>query len=126
MLSDHSPITTIGVKDLNRARKFYEKTLGLEPVISTMPEEVQLYRAGHGMVEIYHSEYAGSNKTTVMTWIVGENVKREVEALKEKGVSFEHYSFPDTKMDGDVHCMGHTRVAWFKDPDGNILSLVNH
>ncbi len=126
MLNDLSPITTIGVKDLNRAREFYEEKLGLEPVTSTMPEETQLYRCGHGMLEIYHSEFAGTNKTTVMTWIVGENVKKEVESLKEKGVEFEHYSFPQLKMDGDVHCMGHQKVAWFKDPDGNILSLVNH
>ena len=44
---------------------------------------------------------------------------------KAKGVTFEHYDLPDTRREGDVHVSGETRVAWFKDPDGNILSLVN-
>jgi hypothetical protein len=48
-----------------------------------------------------------------------------VRALKDKGVEFEHYDMPDTKRVGDVHVSGEMKVAWFKDPDGNILNIVN-
>jgi hypothetical protein len=48
-----------------------------------------------------------------------------VRALKGKGITFEHYEFPDVRHEGDVHVMGDMRAAWFKDPDGNILALVS-
>ena len=69
------------------------------------------------------SRYAGTNEATAATWEV-PNVDEMVNELKAKGVTFEHYDLPDTKREGDVHVAGGTRVAWFKDPDGNILSIV--
>ena len=48
-----------------------------------------------------------------------------MQALKAKGVVFEHYDLPDTRRDGDVHIAGDLRVAWFKDPDGNILNIAS-
>ena len=42
-----------------------------------------------------------------------------------KGVAFEHYDLPDTEHEGDVHVMGEMRGAWFKDPAGNIIGLIN-
>jgi hypothetical protein len=57
--------------------------------------------------------------------VVGEEVDAVARALKAKGVAFEHYDMPDMKREGDVHVGGGIRVAWFKDPDGNILSIVN-
>ena len=48
--------------------------------------------------------------------------------LKAKGVRFEHYNLPDTTLDGDIHVSRNNRemkVAWFKDPDGNILNIVS-
>jgi hypothetical protein len=60
-----------------------------------------------------------------VTWIVGD-VDGAVQALKAKGVSFEHYDdLPDTRLEGDVHVSGDMRVAWLKDPDGNIHALVS-
>lgn len=50
----------------------------------------------------------------------------EVRELKSKGVAFEHYNLPDTKLEGDVHVEDGMRLAWFKDPDGNILGLFGH
>ena len=74
---------------------------------------------------VYQSQFAGSNKATAATWVVGDALKDIVRALKAKGVAFEHYDLPRTTREGDVHVSGKTRVAWFKDPDGNILSIVN-
>jgi hypothetical protein len=48
-----------------------------------------------------------------------------VRALKAKGVTFEHYDMPGMKLEGDIHIGGDMKIAWFKDPDGNILSIVS-
>jgi hypothetical protein len=52
-------------------------------------------------------------------------VESVVKALKAKGISFEHYEMPDITREGDVHIGGNMKVAWFKDPDGNILNIVS-
>jgi hypothetical protein len=56
---------------------------------------------------------------------VGDDVEGVVQELKGKGVKFEKYDFPDTTLKGDVHIHGNNKAAWFKDPDGNILAIVN-
>jgi hypothetical protein len=48
-----------------------------------------------------------------------------VEDLRGKGVTFEHYDLPDTTREGDIHVIGDMRGVWFKDPDENIIGLVN-
>ncbi len=127
MLSNLNAMATIGVKNLTVAKKFYEETLGFKPIVLNQEAEcVQFYQAGNSTIEVYESKFAGTNQATTATFIAGENVDREVEELKRKGVKFEHYeNMPDTKLEGDLHVTGSLRVAWFKDPDGNILSLVN-
>jgi hypothetical protein len=77
------------------------------------------------MLNVYTSQEAGTNKATAVTWAVGDQVKDVVRALKAKGVAFEHYDMPDTTLQGDIHVAGDMKVAWFKDPDGNILNIVN-
>ena len=124
MLSDLKVTPTIGVKDIETARKFYEKTLGLQPLNSE--EGVLHFKAGDGEIEVYKSDFAGTNKATSMTWGVGDRIEKEVRNLKNKGVEFEHYEMPDAKLEGDIHVMKDMRVAWFKDPDGNIICLHNH
>jgi catechol 2,3-dioxygenase-like lactoylglutathione lyase family enzyme len=125
MLKDKNPITTIGVKNMNVAKDFYEKRLGLTPMPNGS-EEVQLYRCGNGLVEVYKSEFAGTNQATSLTWTVGDDIDKEVKSLSDKGVEFEHYEMPDTKIEGDVHVMKDMKAAWFKDPDGNILCMHDH
>jgi hypothetical protein len=60
-----------------------------------------------------------------VTWLVGDDVESVVRALTAKGVTFEHYDMPDMTREGDIHVSGDMKVAWFKDPDGNILNIVN-
>jgi hypothetical protein len=74
---------------------------------------------------VYTSQFAGTNKATGVTWVVDNQLDDLVESLKGKGVRFEHYDLPDTTRDGDIHITGDIRIAWFKDPDGNIFALVN-
>jgi hypothetical protein len=83
------------------------------------------YRSGKSTLLVYQSQYAGSNKATAVTWNVGDAVEEIAQALKAKGVRFEHYDFPDMTRKGDVHVSGDMKAAWFKDPDGNILSIVS-
>ena len=57
--------------------------------------------------------------------MVGDDVEGVVRKLKSKDVTFEHYDMPDTTHEGEVHVHEHMKVTWFKDPDGNILSIVS-
>ena len=124
MLGNISPTPMLAVKDVARARRFYGDTLGLEAVPGET-EDILQYRAGGTVFVVYPSQYAGTNKATALTWTVGDGLEQEVERLKRKGVTFEHYDLPDTVRKGDIHESGSVRNAWFKDPDGNIHALSN-
>ena len=122
MIGKTDAIANLAVKDLDRAKRFYEDTLGLDAV-DAEGEELIVLQSGDTKVNIYRSEFAGTNKATAVTWGVGD-LAGEVRALKDKGVMFEHYDMPGMRLDGDIHVAGDMKVAWFKDPDGNILNLV--
>jgi catechol 2,3-dioxygenase-like lactoylglutathione lyase family enzyme len=124
MLSDKDAAANIAVKNLETARKFYEDTLGLKQV-GAEGDELVVYKSGNTILNVYRSQYAGTNKATAVTWTVGDDVEGIVRALKAKGVVFEHYDMPDMRLEGDVHVAGNMKVAWFKDPDGNILNIIN-
>jgi catechol 2,3-dioxygenase-like lactoylglutathione lyase family enzyme len=123
MLRDNDAIATLAVKDLDVAAKFYQETLGLNRADEEEDEAIA-FESGDTVINVYRSNFAGTNKATALTWAV-EDVEAVVRTLKSKGVTFEHYDLPDTTRKGDVHVSGDIKVAWFKDPDGNILSLVN-
>jgi catechol 2,3-dioxygenase-like lactoylglutathione lyase family enzyme len=123
MLSDSDACATLGVKDLAAAREFYESTLGLKP-IHEQGGELVTYRTGHTSINVYRSQFGGTNQATAVSWSV-DNVPETVRALKAKGVSFEHYDMPSMERDGDVHVGNGMKIAWFKDPSGNILNLVS-
>jgi len=123
MLRDMDAVATVAVKDLDTAARFYERTLGLSRVTAQDGESI-VYESGDTMINVYRSQFAGTNKATAVTWEV-DDVDDVVNTLKAKGVQFEHYDLPHTKREGDVHVSGAIKVAWFKDPDGNILSVMN-
>jgi catechol 2,3-dioxygenase-like lactoylglutathione lyase family enzyme len=124
MLGGKDAAATLAVSDLQRARDFYENTLGLAPVQE--PPGGILYKSGNSVVLVYPSEYAGTNQATAASWAVGDDFDATVEDLISKGVTFEHYNdLPDTTREGDVHVMGEFKAVWFKDPDGNILNVIN-
>lgn len=125
MLGQVNSIPTIAVKNLDAAKQFYEKKLGFVPE-SAGNEYVQLYKSGNSLIEVYKSDFAGTNKATAVTFTVGDEIEKEVQDLKQKGITFEHYQMPETKLEGDIHVMNDMKMAWFKDPDGNILCIHNH
>lgn len=124
MLGDKDAAANIAVKDLEVARRLYGDTLGLTQ-IGSEGEEVIVFRSGNTIINVYRSKYAGTNQATALTWVVGDDVESVVNALKAKGISFEHYDIPDITREGDVHIGGNMKVAWFKDPDGNILNIIS-
>jgi catechol 2,3-dioxygenase-like lactoylglutathione lyase family enzyme len=124
MLSDKDAAANIAVKNLETARKFYEDTLGLTQV-GAEGQELIVFKSGNSTINVYQSQYAGTNQATAVTWVVGEDVEEVVQALKAKGVTFEHYDMQDMTREGDVHVAGNMKVVWFKDPDGNILNIVS-
>jgi catechol 2,3-dioxygenase-like lactoylglutathione lyase family enzyme len=124
MLKNKEAVATLAVKDLAVARKFYEGVLGLEPV-DTQGSEAVTYKSGSSTVFVYRSQYAGTNKATAANWLVGKDLDSIVQGLAERGVPFEHYDMPDMTLKGHIHSAGDFKIAWFKDPDGNIIALMN-
>jgi catechol 2,3-dioxygenase-like lactoylglutathione lyase family enzyme len=109
------------VKNLEKSKQFYEHTLGLTKVMENA--EVLAFKSGTSTLFVYRSPYAGTNKATAVTF-VAEEVDDLVRTLKGRGVTFEHYDLPHMTRQGDIHVAGSMRAAWFKDPDGNIFSVV--
>jgi catechol 2,3-dioxygenase-like lactoylglutathione lyase family enzyme len=118
--ADATPM--IAVKDLDRARTFYEGTLGLK-LKEQEGGEVLTMESGATTINVYRSQFAGTNKATALNFDVTD-IASEVRDLKDKGVMFEHYDLPGLKPEGDLYVADGFKTAWFKDPDGNILSLI--
>ena len=123
MLGKADATPMLAVKDLDRARKFYEDKLGLTAK-EEMAGEVLTVQSGRTPFTVYKSEFAGTNKATALTFEV-EDIGTEVSELKEKGIFFEKYDVEGLTPKGDIfEGEGGFKTAWFKDPDGNILSLI--
>lgn len=122
MVRFNDSAAVLPASDIERARRFYEQTLGLT-VKEDNPGGV-MYEAGSGQIFVYPSEFAGTNQATAATFEV-ENLEETIRELRAAGVTMEQYDFPGMKTDeqGIVDMEG-IRGAWFKDPEGNILSLT--
>jgi catechol 2,3-dioxygenase-like lactoylglutathione lyase family enzyme len=123
MLGNKDATANIAVKNLETARKFYQDKLGLKQ-LDAEGQEVVVFQSGRSKINVYRSEYAGTNKATAVTWDV-DDLEGTVQALKAKGIAFEHYDMPGLTREGDIHRGGNMKVAWFKDPDGNILNVIS-
>ena len=124
MLGTRDAVANVAVKNLETAKKFYEDTLGLKPVHAE-GDEVIVFQSGNSTMNVYRSAYAGTNQATAVTWAVGDDIENVVRELKGKGVRFEHYDRPGMRLEGDIHVADGMKVAWFKDPDGNILNVIS-
>lgn len=121
MLKDRSIMAVLPAKDINRAKDFYRDKLGLEP--SETVEDSLVYRGGNGTgFLIYQTENAGTAKNTQMGWDT-DNIDREMEELRGRGVKFEEYDMPGLKTENGVATNEWGKGAWFLDSEGNILNL---
>jgi catechol 2,3-dioxygenase-like lactoylglutathione lyase family enzyme len=119
---DRFPIhPTLPAADLDRARDWYAEKLGLTPV---RQEDVGLWYefAGRTLL-VYPSGSAGTAQSTAAEWIV-ESIESVMEELRDRGVAFEEYDFPGLKTESGLAAIGAWKAAWFKDSEGNILSIT--
>jgi len=121
MLKNARITSYIPVADLQRARMFYEKKLGLDPGKESAGGVT--YECGKGTTFfMYKSAGAGTSKASYAFWQVA-NVEAEVVELKKKGVVFEEYDMPGLKTENSIATGGGAKTAWFKDSEGNILAV---
>ena len=122
MLEKSKAFSGFAVPDIEKAKKFYGETLGLK--VSEDHALLTLHLAGGNNVLIYPKPNHVPATFTVLNFPV-EDVDFAVEELKKRGVRFEVYDLPDIKTDekGIMRGNGPT-IAWFKDPAGNILSVL--
>ena len=122
MLKAHNSSAIVAVSDLDRARAFYQDTLGLDRA-GGEGDDPLVFQTGDTSLVVYPSEFAGTNQANAVVWGVGDELEAIVADLRGKGVVFERYDFEGSTFRDGIHHMGDFRAAWFKDPDGNILHI---
>ncbi len=122
MLGDSKAFSGFSANDIEKAKEFYGRTLGLK--VSETNGLLTLHLAGGNNVLIYPKSNHTPAKFTVLNFPV-DDVDQAVDELTKRGVGFEIYDLPDIKTDkkGIMRGNGPT-IAWFKDPAGNILSVI--
>ncbi len=122
MLSERRAHTTLPVKDLDEAIRFWGGTLGF-PVVQQNPMAV-LYRAGDGTVFAVTKSSGEANGSHTQMGFTSPDIVADVADLKARGVVFEEYDMPGFRTEGSVARTPAGRAAWFKDPAGNLIGLV--
>lgn len=113
----------VAVRDIDRARRFYRDVLGLALEEEGMGQPLT-FRTGATRLIVYPSDYAGTNQANAVVFTLQGDLVDVVEILRTRGVVFEHYDIPGMSLNGDIHQGGPVKLAWFKDPDGNLIHLV--
>lgn len=126
MLNSSQAFSSFSIDDLDRARQFYGQTLGVVvETIEEMGELLELRLGGGTKVMLYAKPDHQPATFTVLNFPV-KNVEETVAELKRRGVRFEIYDGPNVKTDADGISRGDggPTIAWFKDPAGNIISVL--
>ena len=123
-LSDYRVGAGLAVSDMDRARDFYEDKLGLR--VGTDSGDNIAYACADGtLIHIYTSPHAGKSTATLAGFLV-DDIERVVDELAARGVLFDQYDEGPVVTDekGIATFEGDAKVAYFKDPDGNVLSIA--
>ena len=119
----NAPVTTmLPVKDLNRAREFYEKRLGLKPLGLRQDGKFQFAGGSGGVIALFPKEGGTKADHTAVSFQV-KNIEEAIKDLKGRGIVFEDYDFPGLKTVNHVCVLGAEKAAWFKDTEGNYLCI---
>lgn len=121
MLSDAAVTTMLPVKDLDRARRFYEGCLGLKPG-GLKPDGKFVYAVGGATLALFPKPEGTKADHTAISFRVAD-INASIAELKQAGVVFEDYDFPGLKTVDHVCVLGAEKAAWFKDTEGNYLCL---
>jgi len=121
MLSDSCVTTMLPVKDLDRARAFYEGSLGLKPS-GLKPDGKFVYEVGGSILALFPKPEGTKADHTAISFQVAD-IEASIQELKRAGVVFEDYDFPGLKTTNHVCLLGAEKAAWFKDTEGNYLCI---
>jgi predicted enzyme related to lactoylglutathione lyase len=122
MLQNAPIYAYLPARDVPRARRFYEQTLGLAPAEETAGGVVYRFAGGTACF-LYPTPNAGTSRASQAFWQV-DDIEREMAELKARGVVFEDYDLPGDKSPSGALTAGGAKAAWFKDTEGNILAVV--
>jgi catechol 2,3-dioxygenase-like lactoylglutathione lyase family enzyme len=124
MLTDSPVMPTIPVTDINKSIDFYANMLGLKRSAKEVEKDSAMFDAGGGTMLYLYQRPPSHAEHTLASFMV-DDLAKTMKELSEKGVIFEHYDMPRLKTDenGVVENNG-MKACWFKDPDGNILGIV--
>ena len=122
MFKEAETFSSFSVNDLEKAKEFYGQTLGLD--IKETPEGLELHTDSN-TVFLYPKPNHTPASFTVLNFAV-DDIEAAVDELKSLGITLEHYNLPDIKTDerGIARGPHGPTIAWFKDPAGNILSVL--
>jgi predicted enzyme related to lactoylglutathione lyase len=119
----HSTVTTIlPVKDLARARSFYEGKLGFSDAGPPRPDGSVLYRLKDACIALVPRDGGTKAEHTALSFEVAD-IEEDIRALERAGVAFEDYDLPDFRTVNHVFDTGAEKCAWFRDTEGNYLCL---
>ncbi|HEX5466534.1 MAG TPA: VOC family protein [Candidatus Limnocylindrales bacterium] len=123
VLNDYAIFPILLAKDMDVARAFYHDVLGLE-IMREDPEDRIVFAAGGGSrLTISRSTVGTSDTQTQAAWRVPD-IHAAVAELRARGVRIEDYEAPDPVTTDGIADMGHSWAAWFTDPSGNVLAVV--
>jgi len=121
MLAGTQVTCMLPVKDLARARRFYEDSLRLE-AIGQRPDGKFVYRCGGTEIALFPKPEGSKAEHTALSFAVPD-IRAAIAELKGRGVAFEDYDLPEFRTVDHVCVLGSEKAAWFRDPEGNILCL---
>ncbi|HSX07728.1 MAG TPA: VOC family protein [Candidatus Saccharimonadales bacterium] len=124
MLENTKLFACIAVSDRAKAKEFYQDKLELK-LVEENPRALVFETGGGNLLVFISPNAAGTNKATSAAWDVTdrEELVKTVKSMKDKGVEFVTYDIPGVTWEDDIAAMNEIYIAWFKDPDGNVLSV---
>ena len=123
MLSEFPVFPILLSRDLDASQRYYHDTLGLEILREDEGDRI-VFRAGGGTQLVVTLSTVGTSDTqTQMAWRVTD-IRAAIADLRARGVQIEEYREPDPVTTDGVADMGHSWAAWFVDPSGNVLAVV--
>jgi catechol 2,3-dioxygenase-like lactoylglutathione lyase family enzyme len=121
MLDQYDVEATVPASDIERAKAWYRDKLGFTPA-DELPDGSAHYRSGSSQFFLYPTQFAGTAQNTALGWNV-DDIEKVVEELRGNGVVFEEYDYPELKTVNGIADISGERAAWFKDSEGNIVSI---
>jgi len=123
MLGNKLLVTVLPAVDLKRAKDFYTNKIGLK--VSKESSEGILLQGPGGKSNLYLYEHGPTKADHTVAAFVVDDLEKEVQKLKDKGVKFEEYDTPQLKTVNSIATREYGKSAWFKDTEGNIISISN-